>query len=51
MRNGWGVIPAGTVMTVTYKRSGFTLTAERCAHCGLQPSMTKVGPDDVEIEP
>lgn len=42
MRNGWGVIPAGTEMVVTHQRSGAHLASKPCACCGLTAIIAKV---------
>lgn len=48
MHSGWGVIPAGSTATVTYKRNGFTLQFDACEHCGMRPTISRVAPSAVE---
>lgn len=47
MRNGMLIIPAGTKCEVTYARSGLTLEADPCPHCGVQIRVTRVDSADV----
>jgi len=50
LRNGYGGMPAGTVYTVEGTwRSGFSLRAEACAHCGFRFSVSHVHRDAVEL--
>jgi len=49
LRNVYGVIAAGTKFTVDNSHGGLSLTGERCPHCGLRPSISKVSETDVEI--
>lgn len=42
-------IPQGTVMVVTYKRSGLHLSTEPCDHCGVRLRITGVQRQDVEL--
>jgi len=49
LRNGYTVIPEGTVLTITRKSSGFTLEGEPCEHCGVQVRISKVEPYSVEL--
>jgi hypothetical protein len=51
LRNGWGVIPRDTVMTVQGNRSGLELIAEPCEHCGVRLSITRVSEYDVLLLP
>lgn len=48
LHNGWGIIPAGTIMTVEYKRGGFSLVGPTCECCGLAPSISRVRPERVD---
>lgn len=41
-------IPAGTVLTITRKFSGFNLQTDPCAHCGVAVRITKVPYTDVD---
>lgn len=51
MRNGWGVIPAGTVLTVDENRAGLRLSGESCATCGMQPTINRVREHDITLLP
>lgn len=49
LSNGWATIAAGTLVTITGKRSGLTIRTERCPHCSVAVHMTKVRPEDLEL--
>lgn len=49
LRNENTVIPAGTIMRITCKMSGFTLQSGHCQSCGVAVLISKVPPEDVEI--
>lgn len=49
LRNGWGTIPTGTLVTVTFKRGGFTVQGDPCECCGVRVSMTHVDASEVAI--
>ena len=49
MRNGYVHIPEGTIMTITWKGGGLTLTGNPCDHCGIKPSIGKVHPSRVDL--
>lgn len=51
LENGWGVIPRGTIATITRKRGGFGLRTEPCPTCGLRASISRVHCQDVELLP
>ena len=51
IENGITSIPAGTILTIKAKRSGFQLAGERCPHCGIQPFISRVEPRFVELLP
>lgn len=53
LKNGWGIIPSGTVAVITNQSpKGSTLTANQCSCCGARPTISRVGMDDIEfIEP
>ena len=42
-------IPAGTVMEVRYKRSGFDLAGPTCPYCGVRPFIAKVPAYEVDL--
>lgn len=47
IRNGSGVIPVGTPVTITGKRGGLELLAEVCEHCRYRPFVRKVRPGSI----
>ena len=49
IRNGWGILPVGTVLFIEGKHNGLSLVAERCRTCGVRMSIGRVGPGDVEL--
>lgn len=51
LRNGWGVIPAGTVFEVRENWAGLNLLGDRCTCCGLRASINRVPEHDVELLP
>lgn len=51
LRNGMGVIPAGTVAIVTYNRSGLSLSTDPCGSCGVRVLINRVPEHDVELLP
>ena len=51
LRNGWGLVPVGTVVTVTYKRSGLNVEAERCDCCGVRMFVSKVHHSSLALLP
>lgn len=48
LRNGWGVIPAGTAVRITDKRGGLEIEAEECECCGVRMTMRGVGAGSLE---
>lgn len=51
LKNGWGVIPRGTIATIAGKQGGFSLQSEPCPCCGMRVSISKVPYTDVELLP
>ena len=51
LKNGWGIIPTGTIATITRKYSGFSLQAEPCPTCGLCVIISRVQYNRVELIP
>ena len=51
MRNGYSDIPTGTVLTVTYVRSGLTLQSDACKCCGVSLYIRGVEARDVQLLP
>ena len=51
LRNGMGLIRAGTILEIRGKHAGLSLQSEPCPRCGLRASITKVPPQDVELLP
>lgn len=51
LRNGWGVIPAGTVLMVDRNHAGLALISDPCDHCGLAVSIRRVPESAVELLP
>lgn len=53
LKNGFVRIPAGTVMTVGYSNrwDGLSLIAPACAHCGVEPCISGVSPQSLELLP
>lgn len=49
--NGYMVIPAGTVATITRARSGVTLRGDACGHCGVAVSVSRVNPVALQLLP
>lgn len=49
LRTSMAEMPAGTIYTITGKFSGFDLTAEPCAHCGVAMKVSRVAPEKLEI--
>lgn len=49
MHNGHGSIAAGTVVTITGKRSGLELETDKCEHCGTKIFIRKVEPGAVVL--
>lgn len=49
MHNGHGSIAAGTIVTITGKRSGLELETVKCEHCGTKIYIRKVEPDAVVL--
>lgn len=51
LRNGMGIIPAGTVVTVTSNHSGLSLSTDSCGSCGVRVLISKVPERDVDLLP
>lgn len=51
LRNAWGIIPAGTIATITRKYRGFGLRTEPCTHCGLEAYISRVPCGVIELLP
>lgn len=51
LRNMFGIVPAGTVMTVVYNHAGLQLRGDRCGCCGVQVSINKVPESHVQLLP
>lgn len=51
LRNGNNSMPAGTIYTVSYARSGLTMESEKCPCCGVSQYIRSVPPRDVEPAP
>ena len=52
MRNGWVIIPVGTILKIRRKYQGFTLEAvEICPHCkiGNRLDISRVSPEALEL--
>lgn len=49
MTNGWGMMPAGTAVRVTYKRSGLTIESLPCSSCHVRMHMSRVPPTDLDV--
>lgn len=50
LRNGWGVIPAGVVATISKQSpKGSSLVFEPCNCCGLRAVISGVHKDDIEF--
>jgi len=49
MQNGWAVIPADSICTITRKFNGFSLTSEPCPKCGIRIRISRVHRRDVEL--
>lgn len=48
MRNGYAILPAGTLFTVKRRFSGYDLDAHPCDKCGVQIRINRV--DDGALE-
>lgn len=51
MSNGFVEIPAGTILTIGRKFSGFTMRSEPCSLCGVRVLISRVEPQSVELLP
>jgi len=51
LSNGYVMIPAGTVVEITYKRAGLNLRSEPCGSCGVAVHVSRCSPGDVEEIP
>ena len=49
LSNGLVTIPVGTVLTITSKMNGFSLTANICKCCQMQVHFTKVKPYNLRL--
>jgi len=49
MRNGWAVLPAGTVFTIERKGKGLHLLSDPCPTCGIKVPISRVQPYDVDL--
>ena len=43
-----GVLPAGTMFTITHKFGGFDVTSDPCECCGFQMHISRVQPGKLE---
>lgn len=50
LRNGTGSVPAGTVLTVEGKFSGFTAISDSCSACGVRLRFRRVPAELVDFE-
>ncbi len=48
LANGYGAIPAGTLVEVKRKYDGLEIEAVPCTHCGLKLHLTRVRFDAVD---
>ncbi len=48
MRNGYAILPAGTLFTVRRRFGGYDLDSHPCDRCGVQLRMTRV--DDRHVD-
>ena len=48
MRNGYAVLPAGTLFTVRRRFSGYDLDSHPCDKCGVQIRISRVDDDALE---
>lgn len=44
-------VPAGSIVTIVRKFSGFEIATPKCQCCGVSVFMTKVGPDALDLLP
>jgi len=51
LTNGWMTIPAGTECCITRKFQGYSLTSDKCSHCGVQIHISRVKWYDVDLLP
>lgn len=51
LRSGMNEIPTGTLMRVTYNRSGLHLETKPCQCCGVKVFIRGVSESDVELLP
>ena len=49
LKNGWMIIPAGTICTIEGKHSGFSLRSSACVRCGVGIRIGRVQPPQVEL--
>ncbi|MHC4617241.1 MAG: hypothetical protein ACYTEQ_05760 [Planctomycetota bacterium] len=49
LRNGYMVIPEGSICEIRFKYNGFDLTGPRCERCGVAVSIGRVSYRDVEL--
>ena len=49
MRNGYAVLPAGTVFTIEHKSKGLHLLSDPCPTCGVKVPISRVQPIDVDF--
>lgn len=50
VQNGWGVIPAGTIATISHQSpKGSTIRVPRCECCGLQAHVSRVDAETFEF--
>ena len=49
IKNGWAELPAGTVFKIRGKMKGFDLVSDPCKTCGLKVSISRVGPEELEL--
>ncbi len=49
LQNGNTVIPAGTILTILRKSSGYLLKGKKCECCGISPLISKVEPGALDF--
>lgn len=49
-RNGWGVIPAGSLAVIDHQSpKGSSLVVDCCSCCGLKPIISSIKASDIEF--
>ncbi len=49
LKNGWGSLPAGKILTIEKKFNGFNLISDPCPTCGFRLSISRVKPRQIEL--